>query len=86
MKWGYENCTEKWIRENESQTLLGMARSMLNFKKLRHLYLVEAIHTTDYLRNISPTSSLDGITPYEAWLGFKPLVKHLRVICEFIIF
>jgi hypothetical protein len=32
-----------------------------------------------YLRNRSPTSTLDGITPYEAWYGTKPLVNHLQV-------
>lgn len=59
--------------------MLGMARSMLTFKRLSPTYWAEAIHTTVYLRNRSPTSSLDGITPYEAWFGFKPRVKHLRV-------
>jgi hypothetical protein len=52
---------------------------MLSFKRLSSKYWVEAIHTTIYLRNRSPTASLDGITPYEAWFGFKPRVKHLRV-------
>ena len=62
-----------------NRTLLGMARSMFTFKKLSPLYWAEAIHTVVYLRNRSPTASLDGITPYEAWFGFKPQVKHLRV-------
>jgi len=31
------------------------------------------------LRIWSPSSSLDGITPYEAWYGFNPMIKHLRV-------
>jgi hypothetical protein len=62
-----------------NRTLLGMARSMLSFKRLSSKYWAEAIHTTIYLRNRSPTTSLDGITPYEAWFGFKPRVKHLRV-------
>jgi hypothetical protein len=51
---------------------------MLTFKKLSPTYWAEAIHTTIYLRNRSPTASLDGITPYEAWFGFKPQFKHLR--------
>ena len=62
-----------------NHTLLGMARSMLTFKGLSPTYWVEAIHTSVYLRNGSPTASLEGITPYEAWFGFKPKVKHLRV-------
>jgi len=62
-----------------NHTLLGMARSMSTFKKLSPIYWAEAIHRAIYLRNRSPTSSLDGITPYEAWFGFTPKVKHLRV-------
>eukprot|EP00253_Pinus_taeda_P003684 PITA_03684 len=56
-----------------------MARSMLTFKKLSPIYWAKAIHTVVYLRNRSPTASLDGITPYEAWFGFTPKVKHFRV-------
>ena len=52
---------------------------MLNFKRLSPTYWVEAIHATVYLRNKSPSASLDGITPYEAWFGFKPRVTHLQV-------
>ena len=62
-----------------NRTLVGMARSMLTFKNLSPLYWAEAIHTTVYLRKRSPTAYLDRITPYEAWFGFKPRVKHLRV-------
>ena len=62
-----------------NQNLLGMARSMLFFKGLNSCYWDEEVHTTVYLRNRSPSSSLDGITPFEAWYGFKPMVKHLRV-------
>ena len=28
---------------------------------------------------MSPTTSLDGVTPYESWYGYKPKVKHLQV-------
>lgn len=67
------------VVERMNYTLLGMARSMLTFKNLSPSYWVEEIHTTVYLSNKSPTASLDGITPYEAWFGFKPRVKHLKV-------
>eukprot|EP00253_Pinus_taeda_P033069 PITA_33069 len=56
-----------------------MARSMLTFKRLSRTYWAKTIHTTIYLRNRSPTTSLDRITTYEAWFGFKTWVKHLRV-------
>ena len=57
-----------------------MVRSMLTFKRLSPTYWVEAIHIVVYLRNRSPTASLDGITAYEAWFGFKPRVKHIKVL------
>jgi hypothetical protein len=62
-----------------NRTLMGMARSMLKFKGLNSSYWAEAIHIAIYLRNRFPTTFLHGITPYEAWYGFKPKVKYLRV-------
>jgi hypothetical protein len=32
-----------------------------------------------YVLNRSPTKSVEGVTPYEAWHGKKPRVDHLRV-------
>jgi hypothetical protein len=62
-----------------NKTLMGMTRSMMQFKGLSTKYWVEVVHTAVYLRNRSPTSALDGKTPYEAWYNFKPKVNHLRV-------
>jgi hypothetical protein len=56
-----------------------MERSMMQFKGLSTKYWVEAVHIAVYLKNQSPTSLLDGKTPYEAWYSFKPKVNHLRV-------
>jgi hypothetical protein len=38
----------------------------------------EAVRTAVYVLNRAPTKSLNGKTPYEAWFGKKPGVKHLR--------
>ena len=35
--------------------------------------------TAVYLLNRSPTRSLDGKTPYEAWYNKNPAVHHLRM-------
>lgn len=35
--------------------------------------------TAVYLLNRAPTKSLNGKTPYEAWFGRKPKVKHIRM-------
>jgi hypothetical protein len=37
------------------------------------------VATVVYVLNRSPTKSLDGVTPYEAWHGKKPRVDHLRI-------
>jgi hypothetical protein len=65
-----------------NRTLMGMARSMMQFKGLSKKSWAEVVHTAVYLRNRSPTSSLDGQTPYEAWYSFKPKVNYLRVLTQ----
>ena len=50
------------VLERMNQTLLIMVRAMLFFKGLSSCYWAEAVHTAVYLRNRSPSSSLDGIT------------------------
>jgi hypothetical protein len=39
----------------------------------------EEVMMVVYLLNCSPTHSVDGKTPYQAWHGKKPTVHHLRV-------
>lgn len=36
------------------------------------------VNTANYIRNRCPTKSLDGSIPYEAWIGNKPDIRHLR--------
>jgi hypothetical protein len=38
----------------------------------------EAVKVAVYLLNRAPTKSLNGKTPYEAWYGRRPGVRHLR--------
>ena len=52
---------------------------MLLDAKLPKSFWAEAISTAVYLRNRSPTSTVKGMTPLQAWFGQKPGVKHLRV-------
>ena len=44
-----------------------------------HSSLAVAASTAAYLRNRSPTSALENMTPHQAWYGRKPGVEHLRV-------
>lgn len=50
---------------------------MLIDVKLPQKFWVDALNTTVYLHNRSPTRAVDSATP-EAWTEVKPDVKHLR--------
>lgn len=53
--------------------------SMLYHGKLQMKFWAEAAKTAVYLRNLSPTVAVHGMTPYECWHGSKPDVNHLRI-------
>eukprot|EP00253_Pinus_taeda_P015414 PITA_15414 len=59
--------------------LMESARSMLSGARLGQEFWVEAVETTCYLVNRSPSSSLEDKTPQEVWTGKKPSLSHLRV-------
>ena len=61
-------------------TLVETARAMLLDTNLPPKIWAEAISTATYPRNRSPTSSIKGMTPHQAWYGVKPCVEHLRVL------
>ena len=52
---------------------------MLKGKNISNGFWVEAVSTAVYLKNRSPTRSLEFKTPFEALYGYKPAVKHLRI-------
>ena len=56
-----------------------MARSMLKSKKLPKEFWAKAVACAVYLSNWSPTRSLLGKIPEEAWIGRKLGISHLRV-------
>ncbi|KAF9470222.1 hypothetical protein BDN70DRAFT_766701, partial [Pholiota conissans] len=54
--------------------------AMMTTAQLPMTYWGEAALTASYLLNMTTTSTLpDGTTPFEAFYGRKPNVKHLRV-------
>ena len=53
---------------------------MLADSKLPHRFWAEALATSVYLRNCSPTKAVEEMTPYEAWSGTKPDVSFLHVL------
>jgi hypothetical protein len=55
-----------------------IARSMLKAKGLPGWFWGEAVNAAVYVLNRCPLKSVDGMTPFEAWHGRKPVVHHLR--------
>ena len=41
-----------------------------------------AVENATYLINRSPTTTLDNMTPFEAWTGKRPNIKHIRTFGE----
>lgn len=46
---------------------------------LQHSFWANAVNTAVYLKDRSPTRSLEFKTPFEDLYGYKPAVKHLRI-------
>jgi hypothetical protein len=67
------------VAERMNRTLMEKARSMLSGAGLGQEFWAEAVSTTCYLVNRSPSSALDDTTPHEVWSGKKPSLQHLRV-------
>ena len=66
------------VAERMNRTLTEKARTMIAAANIPKTFWAEAIANAAYVRNRSPTSSLRNMTPFEAWWGHKPSVKHLR--------
>ncbi|KAL0536512.1 hypothetical protein IC582_025461 [Cucumis melo] len=69
------------VAERKNRTVVEMTRSMLQMKGLSNDFWAEAVSTSIYLLNISPTKAVMNKTPFEVWYGKKPNVNHLRVFC-----
>ena len=66
--------------ERMNRTVIESTRAMLHHAKMPLKFWAEALNTAVYLRNRSPTTALDGITPYECFHGEEPDVRNLRVL------
>jgi hypothetical protein len=67
------------VVERRNQTVVGTARSMMKAAGMPGRFWGEAVVTAVYILNRSPSRSVEGRTPYEAWHDKKPSVHHLRV-------
>jgi hypothetical protein len=67
------------VAERMNMTLMENARSMLSSAELGQELWAEAVGTSCYMVNRSPSSVLDDKTPHEVWSGKKPSLQHVRV-------
>jgi transposase InsO family protein len=67
------------VVERRNQSMVEMSRCLLKAMKVPMIFWGEAVRTTVYLLNRSPTKALESRTPFEAWHGKTPKVNHLRV-------
>jgi transposase InsO family protein len=66
------------VSERYNRTIMEMVRPMLHCVGYPLELWGEAALTAYYITNRLPTSALSGMTPFEAWHGYKPDVSHLR--------
>jgi hypothetical protein len=66
------------VVERRNQTVVEMARSLMKSMQVPATFWAEAVRTAVHILNRSPTRSLKGLTPYEAWRGRKPKVDYFR--------
>jgi hypothetical protein len=65
------------VVERRNMTIVEMARCLLKSKNVPGKFWGEAVSAVVHILNRSPTRSLQGLTPYEAWHNKKPKVYYL---------
>ena len=79
------NTTEEWSCKKNEQNSFGESMMHVSNAGLPKVFWTEAINTTRYLINRSPSTSIDCKTLKEVWLGNPASYAHLRVFgCPFI--
>lgn len=67
------------IAERANRTLIEKARCMMHHAKLSTSYWAEAISTACYLKNITPTRSINGKVPRAEFMDEQISYRHIRV-------
>ena len=67
------------VLERSNRTLVESVRLMLADVQLPQKFWAEALSTAVFLRNLSFTSTVPGMSPLQAWSGKKPSVNNLQV-------
>jgi len=67
------------VAEKKNRHIAEIARAVLNEKNLPNYFWAEAVATTVYIMNRTPTTTIHGMTPEKKFIGKKPDVSHLKV-------
>ncbi|CAB3248333.1 unnamed protein product [Arctia plantaginis] len=67
------------IAERKNRKLVEMARCMMRQAGSPPPFWTEAVNTANYIRNLCPTTALNGEIPFILWKGKKPTVKYMHV-------
>lgn len=67
------------MAERMNRMLVEKAKTMMTGRNVSDYLWGEVVCVAAYLTNISPTSSILGKTPEEAWVGKKPTISHLKI-------
>nr|XP_028952473.1 uncharacterized protein LOC114822304 [Malus domestica] len=70
---------ENGVAERKNRTVVEMEKCMMIEKGVPFDFWVEAVNTIMYILNRCSTKSLDKKTPFEAYSGRKPRIKHLKI-------
>ena len=73
------NPAQNGVAERMNRTIMELTRSMLSHARMPNEFWAEAVNTSVYVRNRSPTAALNDITPYECVFKKKPDLSNLRV-------
>ena len=57
-----------------------VACALMLEKNMPHFYWAEAVNTTVYIMNRTPTTAVHDVTPEEKYTGNKPDLAHMKVL------
>ena len=67
------------VAERKSRHIAEIAHALMNKKEMPQSFWAEAVHTTVYIMNRTPTTAIHDITPEQRFTGTKPNVSHFKV-------
>jgi len=67
------------MAERMNRTLVERAKCLIFNSRLEKKFWAEAISTSAYIVNRTPTKSLDYKTPYQMWTGKKPNLSNMKI-------